>query len=61
MIIFYIFLKDLFILRVWVFAHVCMCTVCMPGARGSLKRVSDPVKLEIQTTVSHHVSAGNGT
>ena len=33
----------------------------MPGANGGQKRVPDPVELELQIFVSHHVGAGNGT
>lgn len=35
------------------------CVTRMPGARGGQKNVSDPLELEIQMTVSHHVDAGN--
>lgn len=38
--------------------HTCLCTTCVPGAHGSQK-VSDPRGLEIQTTMSCHVGAGN--
>ena len=38
--------------------HVCMC---VPGACGSQKMVSDPLELELQIVVSCHVSAGSWT
>jgi hypothetical protein len=31
----------------------------MPGAHRGQKRVLDPLKPELQMTVSHHVGAGN--
>ena len=44
---------------VWAFClHVCLCTTYMPGAYGVQKRVLDPLELELQTVVSHHVDAG---
>lgn len=39
--------------------HVCMCTTCVPGARGH--KVLDPMELELQTTVSYYVGLGNKT
>ena len=39
-----------FILCVWVFClHVCLCTMCMPGAYEGQKRASDALELELQT------------
>jgi hypothetical protein len=44
---------------VWVFClHICLCTVCVPGAHGSQRRVSDPLELELQFVVSCHVVLG---
>ena len=39
----------------------CLCTTRLPGAWQGQKWVSDPLelKLELQTTVSHYVGAGN--
>jgi hypothetical protein len=38
--------------------HVCMCTMCMPGACDQ-KKVPDPLELELWMVVSHHLSSGN--
>ena len=35
----------------------CMC-VHVPDLRGGQKRTFDPLELELQTVVSHHVGAG---
>lgn len=35
--------------------------MCVPGASEGWKRVSDPLKLELQIGVDCHVSAGNQT
>lgn len=35
--------------------HVCVCTMCMPGALRGPKRVLKPVDLELMVFVSHHV------
>ena len=43
------------------FLQVCLRTMCVPGACGGQKRVSDPLELELQKVVSHRVGAGNGT
>lgn len=44
----------------WVFSlHVCLCTPCMTGTRGSQKRVSDHPKLELQSVVRCCVDAVN--
>jgi hypothetical protein len=40
-------------------ASVCLCAECMPSARGSQKRVSDPLEPELQMAVSCHVGPGN--
>ena len=49
-----------FILCVWMFClHVCMCTVCVPGAL-EVRRALKSLKLEfIQMVASHHVGAEN--
>lgn len=33
---------------------VCLCAICVPGANGDQKRVSD-LKLELQTIVCYRV------
>ena len=41
---------------------VCVCVgvpLCVPGAGGGQKRVSDPLELELQTVVSHFVGTGS--
>jgi hypothetical protein len=43
------------------FLHVCMCTICVPGALGSQKGEMDPLELELWMVVNHHVGAGNRT
>lgn len=40
--------------------YVCMCTMCIPGARGQ-KMVSEALELELWIVVNHHVDAGNQT
>lgn len=39
--------------------HVYMCTMCMSGTRGSRKRVSHLLELELLMVLSHHVGAEN--
>ena len=34
---------------------------CMPDACGNQKTVLDPLELELQKVVSHHVGTGNQT
>ena len=34
---------------------VCMCTICLPGDCGGQESTSDPLELELQMVVSHHV------
>lgn len=36
-----------------------MCSTCMPGTPGRWKKVLDPLKLDLQTVVSHHVGDGD--
>ena len=39
--------------------HVCcMCVTCIPGALRGEKRVSDPLKLDLQRIVSCHMGVG---
>jgi hypothetical protein len=40
---------------------VCMYTTSMPGAFRGWNTVSDPLELELQTVVNHHVSTRNET
>ena len=52
--------KTVILLYVQVFClHVCLCTMCMPGARGVQKRVLGTLELKLQAVVSCHVDAGN--
>lgn len=54
--------KIIFIFSVWVFCfHVCLCTTCMHGASWGQRTVSDPLELELQLVVSHHVDVENWT
>lgn len=32
--------------------HICLCTMCMPGACRGQKEVSDSVELELQPVIS---------
>jgi hypothetical protein len=41
--------------------HVYLCTVFMPHVWESENRIPDPLKMERQTLVNHHVDAGNQT
>jgi hypothetical protein len=53
---FHIPILVLFILYV----HVHMCTMCVPGTQGGLKRVPDHLwKQELQMVLNCHVGAGN--
>lgn len=38
--------------------HVCLCTMCLPGAQGGGGGFSS-LELEFQVAVSHSVGAGN--
>ena len=38
---------------------VCMCTICMLGLFGCLKRVSDPLELGLWMVVNCRVCGGN--
>lgn len=37
--------------------HVFMCIICVPGALEGQKKVSDPVKLQLQAVV--HMQTGH--
>lgn len=39
--------------------RVCVCTACVPGARGGQKRARDSSGSAFIHIVSHHVGAGN--
>lgn len=41
------------------FLYVSVFPACVPGAQGGQKRSSDPLKLELQMIVSHHLGARN--
>ena len=41
------------------YIHVCLWTTYMPGARGSQKRVSHPMGLELGIVVNLHMTDGN--
>lgn len=41
------------------FLHVCVCTVCMPGANGGQEMMLKPLELKSQIYVSDHVGVGN--
>lgn len=43
------------------FLHLCICTMCVPGAIGGQKGSMDPLELELWMVVNHHVGAGNRT
>lgn len=36
-----------------------VCATCLPSAHEGQKRVSDPLRLELQTVVRHQVGARN--
>lgn len=43
-----IFFSDLFILCLSLLGpHVCMGTICIPGASGGQRKALDPLKLEL--------------
>lgn len=37
----------------------CKCAVCLCSDHVGQKRVLDPLELELQTAVKHHVGTGN--
>lgn len=43
------------------FAHISVCTTCVPGALEIQKRMLDSLKLELWTVVSYHMGPGNHT
>lgn len=40
--------------------HMFVYHICLSGTFGDQKKLSDPLKLELQTVVSRHVCVGNG-
>lgn len=51
-----------FTLCVWVFGvRVCLCTTCMHAVLVKGKGGLDPLELELQAGVRHHVGSGNRT
>jgi len=59
---FYIYFK-IYLVFMCVFAcmYVCMYIICVPGAHGSQKRVSDPLEVKLQSGVREVVSHSVGT
>lgn len=50
----------LFFLCVWVpCLRVCMCSMCMPSARGRQKKTSDLLELKLPIVLSCHMGAMN--
>lgn len=50
------FLNVFLFYMYWVFClNVCVCVMYMPVALGSQKRGSDPLEMELQVVVNHHV------
>lgn len=43
------------------FVYVDVSITCMSGAYSGQKRVLDPLELELQMDVSHHMDVGNYT
>jgi hypothetical protein len=43
------------------FMYLCLYTLYMPGAYKSQKKVLEPLELESQTIVGHHVDFGKWT
>lgn len=41
--------------------HVCVCSMYMPGALGSQKRLSESLELELSMVVSCHMGVKNQT
>lgn len=39
--------------------HVCLCTMCVPGAPRDQKKASGPLELELKMTVNYHMGAKN--
>lgn len=52
-------LPKLFILYVWMFLHVRLYTMFVPGDCKGQKRASDPLELDLKTIMSYQVGAGN--
>lgn len=54
--IMFLFLRDIFMLYVWVLSlKNCLITMCMSGASGHQKRVSDTLELELQEVFVYDV------
>jgi hypothetical protein len=50
---------EVVVICVWVvYVYVCLCTMCVPGAHGGQKRAPDPLDLELEMVVMHHVVLG---
>ena len=45
----------------YVCIYACMCITSVHGVHRGQKKVSDPMGLELQMVVSHHMVTGNGT
>ena len=55
-----VFFFLMYYLHDWMLClHACLCATCMPGAHGGQEK--DPLELELQMLVSHHVGARNQT
>lgn len=54
-------LKDLFIfiLSMWMYPCMCAHDTCVPGTQGGQKMAPDPLELESQVVLGHHVGSGN--
>lgn len=53
---------GLFIFILWICMfclHICMSTICVPGALEIQKRTLCPLELELWMIVGHHVGSGN--
>lgn len=55
----FLVLKTLFLSIVFACMYVCEPQMCSAHKDG--KRASDPVELDLQKVVRHHVGTGNGT
>lgn len=55
------FFKDYFILCIWEFVGMYACASHVCSAHGGQRRALEGLQLSLQTTVSHHVGAGNQT
>lgn len=41
--------------------HICICTICLPGALGEQRRALDTLELELQVIVNCHLDSRNQT